>query len=90
MDIYRVAICYTKDCSYFLVIYDSQIVSIVRISHISDRPLSLYGFSFILQSIALDRVETNCTILRKRRMGIRVFVYQEQLNVLIVCLFFHS
>lgn len=60
---YRVAICHNKDCGNFLVIYGSQVGSIIRVGHVCDCPFSLHGFTFILQGVALNRIKTNDPIL---------------------------
>lgn len=60
---YRISICHAEDGGYFLFIEYCQIRSIVRIGHVRNGPFSIKSFTLLLQSVALDGVQVDFSIL---------------------------
>lgn len=66
-NVYRVAISHRKSCGSFLLVDDSQIGSIVRVSHVCDPGFHIQSLSLFLQSVALNGVKVDYPILRRKK-----------------------
>lgn len=66
-NIYRIAVCHVKDSDNLLVINGSQIGTIIRIGHVCNGPFDLKSFPLIFKSVALNWVQMNFSILRRKK-----------------------
>ena len=66
-DNYRVVVSHGENGGDFLLIYESQIGPVVRVGHVGDGSCELDGFPLVLQSVALNGVQTDLPILRRRK-----------------------
>lgn len=71
-NVYRVAISHRKSCGGFLLIDDSQIGSIIRVSHVCDPCFNIQSLTLFLQSVALNGVKADCPILRRKKERIHL------------------
>lgn len=60
---YRVIVCHCEDCDDLLLVSDGQVGSVFGVGHVCNWPFGLHALPLILQSVALDRIQADLSIL---------------------------